>query len=216
MFHTKIFALIFFVFSVSTAFAQKNSDWKISDYLENLPKEYKVFTGDFIAINPTAETTLIDDKNGYAAYFDQPFKNENAFPIFEMAVFKKKNGEEILVVSNMISDPVCNEYKTFFLQRAGANWLDVKTKVLPKLTPQMFFDSAKTANEFLKAQKKIGNSTGLNLRFSPPRQGTAMNVKLEICDYVPDDFSGEIDFQKFIDKSKTLALRWNKENGIFK
>lgn len=30
----------------------------------NLPSEYKTFTGDSIAINLTAETTLIDDQYG--------------------------------------------------------------------------------------------------------------------------------------------------------
>ncbi len=154
MFHSKIFALIFLVFSVSTAVAQNNSAWKISDYLENLPEEYKTFSGDFIAINPTAETTLIDNKNGYAAFYSQPIKDENAFPIFEMAIFKKKNGEEILVVSNMISDPVCTNHKTFFLQKNGENWINVKEKVLPELPAKLFFDTEKTANEYLATGTK--------------------------------------------------------------
>ncbi len=199
-----------FLFAAQTS-AQ---DWKISDYLKNLPKEFKVFSGDFSS-EVSEETTLIDDKNGYAAFYDQPVKYEAAFPIFEMAVFKKANGEQILVVSNSIIDPVCTAYKTFFLQKSGEDWIDVKAKVLPKLPPEIFFDTAKTAQDFIETQKKIGNSTDLDLHFSPPRQGTKMNVKLDICDYVPDDLSGEIDFQKFIDKSKIVLLVWDKKTGSF-
>lgn len=196
------------------AFGQKSSGWKISDYLKNLPQEYKTFSGDF-QTEPNDETTLIDDKNGYAAYFSQPKNDENAYPIFEIALFKKSNGEEILVISNLKSDPVCSEYETFLLQRKGDNWIDVKAKVLPEFTAQMFFDSANTAKEFIETQKKVGNSTELNLHFSPPRQGTKMNVKLEICDYVPDELSGEVSFQKFLDSSKTISLDWNKSKGVF-
>jgi hypothetical protein len=199
----------------SAAFAQKTVDWKISDYLQALPEAYKVFAGDF-QIEPTKENTLIDDKNGYAAFFDRPIVNKEAYPIFEITLFKKANGEDLLVVSNMLSDPVCTFHRSFFLQRMENEWIDVESKVLPKLPPHLFFDSAKTSNYYLELQKKLGNSTELDLHFSPPRQGTNMTVNLEICDYVPDDFSEPIDFEKLAAKTRTVSLIWDKKTGMFK
>ncbi|MEZ5428588.1 MAG: hypothetical protein R2747_20245 [Pyrinomonadaceae bacterium] len=204
-----IFSLLF-LFPVN---AQKPADWKISDYLKNLPTEFKTFSGDF-ASEPNEKTTVIDDRNGYAVYLSSEAKD--AFPILEMALFKDARGQHLLVVSNLQSDPVCNFYQTFFLRRDGEKWLEVRDQVLPDLKLTMFFREAKTALEFEKDYKRAGNSDPLDLHFYPPRKGTVLKVALEFCDYVPDDLSGEIDLQKFTDQRKTVALGWDKGKGVFK
>lgn len=195
-------------------FAQKIREPKISEYLQLLPQQFKTYSGDF-QIKPSEENTLIDEKNGYAAYFSQAISAGNAYPIFEMALFRKKSGETIVVVSNLISDPVCDEHQTFFLRLNGADWIDVRPDVMPHLELSMFFESPKTADELRAIQEKIGNSTEIDLHFSLPREGNIIPVDLEICDYVPDEFASEISFQQFLDKKQRISLVWDKEKGVF-
>jgi hypothetical protein len=203
------------LFLISTAFSQHKASWTISEYLQNLPHEYKTFSGDFQS-EPNTETTLVDEKNGYAAFYDRPIVNKEAYPIFEIALFRKANGEALLVVSNMLSDPVCTFHHTFFLQKSENKWIDVESKVLPKLPPRLFFDSVKTANYYLELQNKLDNSPELDLYFAPPRFGTTMKVKLDICDYLPDNFSEKVDFEKLEQKTRTVSLAWDKKSGTFK
>lgn len=198
---------------VSPVFSQKTAEWTIGDYLKNLPEEYKTFSGDF-QTEPTAETTVLDVKNGYAAYLSSSEKD--AYPIFEMAIFKQANGDSLIVVSNTIADSVCTFHQTFFLQRKVDSWLAVRSKVLPEFTAQMFFKDAKLSAKFTEANKKIGNAEKLDLHFSPPREGTRMKVSLDICDYVPDELAAEISFNEFIKNARTVSLEWDKRKGIFK
>ncbi len=199
----------------SVSFSQPESNWKISDYLRDLPAEYKTFSGDF-QTEPNGETTLIDEKNGYAAFFDRPIKNKEAFPIFEMALFKKANGDDLLVVSNMLSDPVCTFHHTFFLKRTENGWINVEADVMPKLPARLFFDSAKTSNYYIELQKKLDNSPELDLYFAPPRNGTTMKVSLDICDFAPDNFPESVDFEELKQRSRMVSLIWDKKTGIFK
>ena len=119
-------AVLIFIMAFSTQ-AQKPEakEWSIADYVKNLPEKYKTFDGDFHPVSE--ETTIIDEQNGYAAYMDSPpGGNFEPFPIFETALFKSQTKPPLLVVANMKSDPVCNDYETFFLRRVGNRWTEVK------------------------------------------------------------------------------------------
>ena len=110
---TILAAILVFITAVSVQ-AQKPEakDWNIADYVENLPKKYKTFRGDFSS--PSKETTVIDEANGYAAYMDSPPSgNSERSPIFEMALFKSQTKPPLFVVSNMKNDHVCTTYETF-------------------------------------------------------------------------------------------------------
>ena len=207
-------AVLVFVTAFS-AQAQKRDaeDWSIADYVENLPEKYKTFGGDFSS--PSAETTVIDEPNGYAAYMDSPpGGNFDRFPIFEMALFKSQTRPPLLVVSNLKNDHVCSDYETFFLRRVGSKWTEVKREVLPPMNLNMFWDAPQSAGRLLKIIKESSTS----YHFEPPRQGTRMKVSLEICDFLeddtPDEKAGELD--KLIETAKPIYLEWDKQNGKFK
>lgn len=205
--------LIAFLFAATAFSQQATAEWKIDDYLKNLPEKYKTYSGDF-QMTPTGETTIADTKNGYAAYLSSTA--EDAFPIFEMAIFKQANGEAVVVVSNTIADPVCTTHETFFLRRKGNVWTSVQSQILPELQTQMFFTDSKLGTKFQAVNRKAGNSNRLNLHFSPPRNGIKMKVSLDICDYVPDELAAELSFDEFIRNAKSVVLEWDKQTGVFK
>jgi hypothetical protein len=208
--------LLISLLSATSVFAQKEQ-WTIRDYLKNLPEQYKTYSGDYPKL-PPADAIVLDEENGYAAILNVQagVSSTNPYPIFEMALFKRSNGEQIIVVSNTISDSVCLSHETFFLQKRGDSWLDVRARVLPKLTAQMFFTEARLAEKFQATNKKVGNSEKLDLYFAPPRKGTRISVKLDICDYVPDEFDGKISFDEFTENAQSVFLDWDKKRGVFK
>lgn len=199
----------------SSAFSQYSSDWKISDYLKNLPKQYKTYESDIS--EPTVESTLIDDKNGYAAYLTAP-KGDPEKVYFEMALFKPQKGAPTIVVSNYNYDFVCFKYDTFFLQKQGNNWIEVRSKVLPALSDEIFFVDSESYEYYKSLKNKLGDRVGgLVMHFYPPRRGTVIGVKLELCDHV-DDSVEESEANNFLtvtDALKTILLSWNREKGKF-
>lgn len=208
--------LVFAAWVAANAQTEAVKDWTIADYLKNLPKKYKTFSGDFLP--PTKHSTNIDEENGYAAYFDSPQPGTSSFsqksPIFEMALFKSETKPPILVVSNLISDSVCSKYETFFLRRVGSKWTEVKSGVLPPLDLKMFWDAPQSAARLLKIIK--ASSTSYQLE--PPRRGTRMKLSLEICDYLEDDTPEQTakEFTKLIESAKPVYLNWDKQKGKFK
>ena len=105
--------------------------------------------------------TIIDDKNGYAAYQNQRVDKRDApLRFFEIAKFNSGNGYATLVITNLKDDHVCTEYETFFLQKRGGHWIDVKSQVLPKLNESLFFKDAKSYKRFQKIEKKLGYNNG--------------------------------------------------------
>lgn len=217
MFLPRIILAAVLVFAATfSAQAQKPAaDWKIADYVENLPEKYKTFGGDFSS--PSAETTIVDEANGYAAYLNfapQPESNNPPFPIFEMALFKSQTKLPLLVVSNMKSDSVCTDYETFFLRLVGGKWTRVEREVLPPLDLKMFWDAAQSAARLLKIVKASATS----YHFEPPRQGTRMKVSLEICDFLEDDAPQKKsdELTKLIETARPIYLEWDKQNGKFK
>jgi hypothetical protein len=185
-------------------------DWSISDYLKNLPEKFKTFHGDFSP--PSKETTVIDEKNGYAGYLKVPGGSEMAF---EIALFKSKNAPPLVVVSNEQSDMHCSFYETFFLRRVGDNWVEVKDKVLPPIDLKMFWDEPQAAERLAKI---VGVTPGTAYHFAPPRRGTQMKVSLEICDYFDEDPTEATlkEFIKLKETAKPIRLEWDSKSGRFK
>ncbi len=199
----------------ATAFSQQTRNWKISDFLRELPKQYKTYEGDIS--QPTPESTFIDLKNGYAAYLTVP-NGDKAEVFFEMAMFNSQKEEPTIVVSNYKYDFVCFDYDTFFLQKKGKRWVDVRSKVLPKLSEEMFFVDPESYEYYVEQKKKLGDKVGgLSMHFYPPREGTVMNVSLDLCDYVDDSVieSEANNFLTVSDALKTISLKWNKEIAKF-
>ncbi len=210
------FCLIFIVLS-STAFSQQTR-WQISDYLKNLPKKYKTFGGDNVALEEQRKT-IIDNKNGYAAY-QNPKLDDDTEPLtfFEIAKFNSQRRYPTIVATNYIYDQVCDEYQTFFLQKRGNMWVDVKSLVLPKIKISMFFQDSKTYSQFVKLEKKLSSKIGgYYMQFKPPRIGTKMEVKLVFCDYADDDVSKADydDYQAITKKVSAIYLKWNKSSNKF-
>lgn len=214
----KIILSLFLVFITAiSAQAQKTAatDWSIGDYVKNLPKKYITATGDFP--KPTAENITVDENNGYAAAFtDFPIEAgslDAATPVFQTALFKSRAKPPLLVVSNLISDSVCEKYETFFLRRVGNKWTDAKGEVLPPLDLKRFWDAPQSAQRLLKITKE----SFISYHFELPRRGTQTKVSLEICDYLDDDAPEAADEQmsKLRDSAKTIQLDWDKQNGKF-
>jgi hypothetical protein len=185
-------------------------DWSISDYLKNLPEKFKTFEGDYHP--PSAQTTIIDEKNGYAGYLKMPGET---YTFFEMAIFKTGNAPPVLIVSNERSDMQCSFYQTFFLRRIGREWVEVKEKVLPPLNPGMFWDDPQAPGRLAKILK---DTTPFTYHFEPPRRGTQLKVTLEICDYLdvdpPEATLNEL--SKLKETAKTIRLDWDAKSGRFK
>ncbi len=194
--------------------AQKQTQWRISDYFENLPKKYKTWEGDF-----SPGKVVKDDKNGYAAILDQNVDGD--FAVIEMALFKRSNGDSVLVVSNVKADPVCTFYDTFFLERVGEKWIDVRAKVLPELSFSSFFDEADALARIKEISKVLGETGKLSMneiRFFPPRKGTKMKASLELCEFVDEDREEKVRTEEIIDfnhKARKLELIWKKRKGRF-
>lgn len=209
---------LFLLVLTINAFPQKPvSEWKISDYLKNLPENYQNFGNN---LPPTNKTTIIDNKNGYAAYMDS--EEEYAHPLLEMALFKPQNGTPTLVVSNPIYDHDCVINNNYFLQVKDNRWIDVKDEVLPRLDFSMIFIDGKndiTYKYYQKMQKKYGEKlSGLEYVFSPPRIGTKMEVNLYLCGLNDDRIAQNEDLESFEmipDSFKPIYLQWNKSKGKF-
>ncbi len=208
-------ALIFIFVTAFSAQAQKTNDWNIADYVKNLPEKYITANGDFP--KPTAANITVDEKNGYAAAFtDFPIEASSldaATPVFQMALFKSQTKPPLIVISNRISDSVCDEYETFFLRRVGNNWTDVKREVLPAMNLKMFWDAPQSVERLLKITKE----SFISYHFELPRRGTQVKASLEICDYLEDDApeTADEEMMKLRDSAKTLYLEWDKQNGKF-
>lgn len=191
----------------TTAYAQ---DWGISDYLKNLPETFKTFAGDFSP--PSKETTVIDEKNGYAGYLKAPGGTEMSF---EMALFRSKNAPPLLVVSNERSDMQCSSYETFFLRRVGNRWVEVKDEVLPPLDHKMFWEDPRAAGRLAKIVSTLPASA---YHFEPPRRGTQMKVSLDICDFFDEDTPEATlkEFDKLKATARPVRLDWDSRVGKFK
>ena len=217
MYLPKIISSLFLIFvAVFSASAQKRAadEWSIADYFKNLPKQYKTFRG-YNLSTPTKETTIIDEPNGYAAYMDSPSgDSSNQFAIIEMALFKNQTEPPLLVVSNLIDADDCSDYETFFLQRVGSNWTEVKSKVLPPVDLKIFWDAPQSAGRLLKLIKR----KFIVYHFEPPRRGTQMKMSLEICYRIPGDTPDEKvqEFEKLVESAKPIYLDWDKQTGKFK
>lgn len=185
-------------------------DWSISDYLKNLPEKFKTFEGDFHP--PSEETTIIDEKNGFAGYLKVPGGTERSF---EMALFKGRNAPPVIVVSNEQSDMQCSSYETFFLRRVGNQWVEVKDEVLPPLDLRMFWDDPRAAGRLSKIVTVTPTSA---YHFEPPRRGTQMKVSLEICDHFDEDPPEAMlkEFNKLKETAKPIRLEWDSKSGRFK
>lgn len=185
-------------------------DWGISDYLKNLPEKFKTFEGDFSP--PSKETTVIDEKNGYAGYLKAPGGTEMSF---EMALFRSKNAPPLLVVSNERSDMQCSSYETFFLRRVGNRWVEVKDEVLPPLDLKMFWGDPQAAGRLAKI---VSVSPTSAYHFEPPRRGMQMKVSLDICDYLDGDPPEATlkEFDKLKENTRPIRLDWDSRGGKFK
>lgn len=189
--------------------------------MRELPEKFRTYSGDFEK-GPTRDRTIKDLKNGYIAYLDKAPSAEQSsppYPIFETAVFKQDNGESLVVISNYRYDMVCTSHDTFFLRKRGSEWVDVRAKVLPKLSAAIFFKEASLGQKFETANKEAGNIESVagwfHLHFSPPRRGTRMKVALDICDYAPEE-KPELSFDEFKEKQKPVWLEWDQRKGIFR
>ncbi len=185
-------------------------DWGVSDYLKNLPEKFKTFEGDFSP--PSKETTVIDEKNGYAGYLKEP---GGADMSFEMALFRSKGAPPLVVVSNERSDMQCSSYETFFLRRVGNKWVEVKDEVLPPLDPGMFWDDPRAAARLAKI---VAVTTAPAYHFEPPRRGTRMRVTLEFCDHFDEDAPEATlkEFDKLKETARPISLDWDPRGGRFK
>ncbi|HEX8503681.1 MAG TPA: hypothetical protein VF659_24060 [Pyrinomonadaceae bacterium] len=185
-------------------------DWGISDYLKNLPEKFITFEGDFSP--PSRETTVIDEKNGYAGYLKVPGGTEMSF---EMALFRSKNASPLVVVSNERSDMQCSSYETFFLRRVGNKWVEVRDEVLPPLDPKMFWDDQRAAGRLAKI---VSLTPASDYHFEPPRRGTQMRVSLEICDQFDQDPPEATlkEFDKLKETARPIRLDWDSRSGKFK
>ena len=185
-------------------------DWRISDYLKNLPEKFITFEGDFTP--PSKETTVIDEKNGYAGYLKVPGGTDMSF---EMALFRSQSAPPLVVVSNERSDMQCSSYDTFFLRRIGNKWVEVTDQVLPPLDPGMFWDDPQAAERLAKIVSLTPTS---DYHFEPPRRGTQMKVTLEICDYFDEDppEAALKEFNKLKESVRPIRLDWDSRSGKFK
>ena len=192
-------------------------DWSIADYFKNLPEKYITASGDFFP--RSEETAVVDEKNGYAAYLNRPMRsemgNDPPYPIFEMAFFKSQTKLPLVVVANLKSDEVCNEYETFFLRRFGNDWSEVSREVLPPINLKMFWGKPQSAVKLLKIVERDHSTT---YHFEPPRAGTRMKVSLEICKHFLKDAPNKQfnELSKLIESARPIYLDWDKQNGKFK
>lgn len=221
MFSRKIIlSSIFILVATFSAQAQNRGahDSGIADYFVNLPKKYITASGDFAPLSD--ETSIIAAANGYAAYMSAPYTanpDNQPFPIVEMAIFKSQTKRELLVVSNLKSDPVCSEHETFFLRRTAnnwTNWAEVEREVLPAISLKMFWDNPQSAERFKKIVEQDNSTT---YHFEPPRNGTRMKVSLEICDHYLETapLKSVDELKKLIETTKPIYLDWDKQNGKF-
>ena len=185
-------------------------EWSISDYLKHLPEKYKTLTGDFHP--PSEQTTVIDEKNGYAGYLKVPGRAEMSF---EMVLFKSSNAPPLVVVTNEHSDMQCSSYETFFLRRVGREWVEVKDKVLPPIDPMMFWEDPRAVRRLAKIVAVTPPSV---YHFEPLRRGTQMRVSLAICDYFDEDLPEATlkEFNQLRATARPIRLDWDSKSGKFK
>lgn len=215
----KPLTLSLLAFAVCTLFpaeSQAQKDWSMATYLNNLPPRYKSFSSNGLPF--TRESTIIDEENGYAAYFEPlpPGVNFNGtqVPILEMALFRSEKRPPLVVVSNRIVDSNCERWETFFLRHIGKGWSEVDGLVLPPLDLRQFWP---TKPESATRTVAIVQRSGISYRFQLPRRGTQMRVNLAICDYLEDDVSEGTakELQKLIGSVGTIRFDWNAKTGKF-
>lgn len=198
----------------NTEKSNNHQKMRVTDYFAYLPERYITYTGDISSLE-----TIIDTKNGYIV------KREKFHPDiiwFELALFRQKTGEAVIVISNRQSDCVCNTYETFFLKYDGKKWQDVSKKVLPPIQLISFFDLQ--SELFHKALALLKSKPSMiEYHYKLPQHGTVIELSLEICDVSIESNFNETE-QKILwpifleennPSNKTLCLQWNKKTGQF-
>ncbi len=215
----------------STAFSQESAKtWKISDYLENLPAKYKNL-GNFAG--PIDKLSLIDNRNGYAAYYPNQEEREKAedpnmtgleTTVLAMALFKADKGSPTLIVTNLADEHVCMRDYSYFLEKRGDEWVDIREDVLPKIDFSLLFIDGKDDPSYKfyeEMQTKHGeNIDKLELKFQPPRYGTRMKVTLGFTDCywiekLEEDDNELTQYAKISDSFKPIYLIWNSSKKQF-
>ena len=223
--HAPLAVTVLVVQVAASALAAANEP-TVEDYLRDLPKKYRTHYGDF-QNEPTPETTIKDLRNGYIAFLDRaPHPNDDSapYPIFEIAVFKQANTEPLIVVSNTLADSYCVQHESFFLRKRGTSWRDVRARVLPAFSAEMFFAEAGMVQKLEGLHRKFKQAVPPRkdlykyLQFSLPREGTRVKVALDLCKYAPS--APELDLgpdYDLLDKNKkSISLEWDKPSGTFK
>ncbi|NJO18076.1 MAG: hypothetical protein HC877_20805 [Thioploca sp.] len=211
-FITLFHLLIFLSTACHAAKADSHPRMLITDYYAHLPSRYVTYTGDIGTLD-----TVVDTKNGYLA------KHEASHPDiiwFELALFREKNGEAVVIVSNMKSDCACSTYESFFLKYDGEEWQDVSKVVLPKIPLVSFFNSPPQRQVLALLEAK---PSAIDYHYKLPQHGIVIELSLEICDVAAESIFNEAE-QKILwpvldnenqPFSKTLHLQWNRETDRF-
>ena len=214
--------IVLFLF-VSTALPQKNSVRTISDYLEKLPKKYITYSDNFDASSESSKT-VIDNENGYAAFIDTSSDPSETF--FEMGLFNSQNGEPTLVISNHKKNDVCSIYETFFLQKKGDEWIDVKSEVAPVLELSMFFSNPVYAKKYKEMKELYGDRFGrFYYQYVLPKKGTRIKVDPLFCEWdepatspappsAPQSVPASED-DEILNSAEAIYLEWSKNKGKF-
>jgi hypothetical protein len=149
--------------------ARQRAPRSVADYFAQLPARYVTHEGDYGRLERT-----VDERAGYLAVAVAAARP--ARPVFELALYRAAGGAPFFVAANTKYDHACHSFETFFLTHDGKDWADAARRVMPPLTPSMFYGGAPAA--------LVGKHEGWRsyLRHRPARRGLALTVTLELCD----------------------------------
>jgi hypothetical protein len=184
-----LLVVFFIIFTAQLSFSEKLT---IKDYFEKLPQEYITHYGDY---GPDECTKLFDVKNGYMAIIQHQYKTE--ITIFEIRLFKKKNMDAVIVISNRQQDPECVSYETFWLEYKKNEWENIAPDVLP--------------SSLLTKSKRVSSC----FHFKLPRYVTFIKFNLIECDIEPFDTFTVDEKRELLKVKEVKQIRWDKKTSKF-
>lgn len=182
---TILFVLTCSVFSVQAQKKSPKDKLNVLDYYKLLPTDNNDLISSNLLEKEYTRITVEDIKNGY-------LKIEGAFEGWiEVALFRKKNGQAILLIGENTCGPACGT-ELYAFESVKGKMMNVSKKVLPKITED---DVVKQ----FRHVKKDPEAEMISYLYVLPQYGTTIKIT--------NDESGELIYEIKWENDKFVIVR---------
>lgn len=204
---SSLLAVLILIISAGSTAQNNNAKRNIESYFQVLPDSCFNLC-DWRNGMAEAGIKTLDNKNGYIGFK----RNEQEPDFFQAALFKTKNGEDFVAVSNRECEAfACFNPRSYFFRRQEDGWVQADAGFFSGINTRMFYPD--TAVYHL-----LDNYAGyFKFNYILPRKGKLIKVELEVCEYIAIDHPevSESDYEKLVNEKKIVYLLWDPRAGRF-